>query len=309
MDKLQSMAVFVDVVTRSSFTAAAEAHDISAPMVGKHIRFLEQQLGARLLTRTTRRQHLTEIGSHYVERCRQILEDVRSAESQAAELHSVARGTLRIAAPVSFGSGPLSSAITDYLAAYPEVSVELTLNNRVEDLVAAGYDAAIRIGYLQDSGFTARELQPYRMLICAAPAYLERAGTPLKPADLARHECLGFTHWRRTMCWQLAPHEPQEPAPSRFVADNGQALLTAALNGFGIIMQPEILLADAVAAGRLVPLLDEWLPAPRPMHLLYPHDRRNVPKLTTFADFIVERFGAAQPQQKNKQRPRKTRPT
>lgn len=295
MDKLQSMAIFVDVVSLGSFTAAADAHDISAPMVGKHIRFLEEQLGARLLTRTTRRQHLTEIGRHYVERCRQILEDVRAAESQAAELRAIPRGHLRVSAPVSFGGGPLTAAITDYLRRYPEVSVDLVLSNRLEDLVEAGYDVAVRVGRLADSSFVARELLPYRMQICAAPAYLERAGIPQTPADLAQHECLGFAHWHKTLGWQLDAHSREEAPSSRFTADNGQALLTAAVNGFGIIMQPHTLLAADVAAGRLVPILEAWLPAPRPMHVLYPQDRRNVPKLTAFVDLVVERFGADGP--------------
>lgn len=295
MDKLRSMEVFVAAVDSGSFTAAAEAFNISPVMVGKHIRALEERLGARLLTRTTRRQSLTEIGRQYCERCRQILADIRAAESGAEAMRATPRGTLKINAPLSFGTQRLAPAIADYLALYPEVSVDLNLNDRVIDLVEEGYDMAVRIGALHDSSLIARPLVPYRMLICASPDYLARAGVPATPADLAAHQCLDFMHWNKRLRWKLndADGEESEVPASRFRSNNGQALRMAALRGHGIVMQAELLLGEDIAAGRLVPLLEDYLPAPRPIHLVYPRDRQPTPKLTTFIDFMLERFGLA----------------
>jgi DNA-binding transcriptional LysR family regulator len=296
MDKLRSMEIFVAVVDAGNFTAAAARFNISPVMVGKHIAQLEATLGARLLTRTTRRQSLTEIGVQYAEQCRAILAQIAAAERGAEAMRSVPRGRLRVTAPTSFGSEWLAPAIADYLQLHPEVSVDLNLNDRMVDLVEEGYDAAIRIAPLEDSGMIARPLRHYGMAICASPDYLRKHGTPRTPADLARHECLDFmvgtvgVHWRM----QNLRERRSGPQPEfRFRANNGLALRMAALKGFGILMQAEILVAQDIAAGRLVPLLCDYLPAPRPMHLVYPRDRRATPKLTTFVDFVVERFGPA----------------
>jgi DNA-binding transcriptional LysR family regulator len=292
MDKLRSMEMFTAVVDSGSFTAAAARFDMSAVMVGKHIRFLEELLGARLLARTTRRQSLTEIGEQFVEQCRAILEQVRAAESGAEAMRLAPRGRLRISAPVTFGSESLAPLLPAYLARHPEVSLDLELNDRLVDVVEDGYDAAIRISELDDSGMIARRLRPYRMLICAAPAYLARHGTPRVPADLARHECLDFMHWNKLVRWRLGDDDGSAPArTSRFRSNNGQALKQAALAGFGIVMQAEMMLADEVAAGRLVSLLEAHIPPPRTMHILYPRDRQATPKLTTFIDFVLEHFG------------------
>ncbi len=296
MDKLRSMEILVAVVDQGSFTAAAETFRISPVMVGKHIRQLEERLGTRLLARTTRRQSLTEIGRQYVEQCRQILAQIAAAETGAEAMRATPRGKLKITAPVSFGSECIAPLMADYLAAYPDVSLELNLNDRMADLVEEGFDAAIRIGALEDSGMVARPLRPYAMVICASPAYLARHGTPRTPDDLARHECVDFLQWSRHMRWRLSGREARHDGvtpESRFRSNNGQALRMAALHGFGIVMQAEILLAGDIAAGRLVPLLADYVPAPRLMHLLYPRDRQPTPKLTTFIDFLLERYGPA----------------
>jgi DNA-binding transcriptional LysR family regulator len=291
MDRLASMEIFIAVVEAGSFTAAADAFGISPVMVGKHIRHLEERLGARLLTRTTRRQSLTEIGHQYAERCRLILADIKAAESSAEAMRDTPRGTLRISAPVSFGTQRLAPAMADYLAQHSEVSLDLNLNDRMIDLVEECYDAAIRIGELQDSGLVARPLQPYRMMLCASPAYLERFGVPKQPEDLASHQCLDFAPLHRRVRWNLNGSAAEFPA-SRFRSNNGQALRMAALRGYGIVLQPEVLLGEDVAAGRLVSLLEDYLPASRPVSLIYPRDKLATPKMTTFIEFIMERFGA-----------------
>ena len=293
MDRFDSMAVFVATVDKGSLSAAAEVFGMSAPMAGKHIRHLEERMGARLLTRTTRRQSLTEIGQTYLDQCRLILEQVRAAESSTQALRNTARGKLRINAPVTFGSVMLAPVLTQFLDHNLEVQVELTLNDRVINLVDEGVDVAIRIGPLADSGLVARPLKPYGSIICAAPSYLQRAGTPRHPEDLVDHQCLGFTHWSRRGGWTLGRTDaPTRGWPvSRFQSNNGLALRMAALEGFGIVMQSTVMLGGDVAAGRLVEILQDYLPPPQPMHLVYPKDRQPVPKLSRFVDFVLTQFG------------------
>ena len=306
MDRLRSMEVFVAAVDAGSLTAASTRFGITAVMVGKHIRALEQRLGAKLLTRTTRRQSLTEVGRQYYQSCRQILGEISRADAVAETMRSTPRGRLRVNAPVSYGSTWLMAVITEYLNTNKEVSVELTLDDDNVDLVRGGYDVAIRIGTLTDSSFIARRLLPYEMIICAAPAYLARSGTPRSSAELSGHECLGFTRWRKTGGWEvLRPKLPREATTTgtRLLANNGQALRTAAVSGFGIIMQPRLLLHEDLAAGRLVPILTEFVPKPRPVHVIYHRDRRAVPKVASFVELLVRtcatpdsRIKAAAPQ-------------
>lgn len=290
MDRLRSMEVFVAVANAGSFAAVADAMGMSAVMVGKHVRQLEDRLGVRLLNRTTRRQSLTEAGRDYAERCRLILAEIRAAESGAEAMRSAPRGNLRISAPVSFGTQRLAPALTEYLAAHPEVSVDLNLSDRIVDLVEEGFDAAVRIGGLPDSTMIARPLMPYRMVLCASPAYLKAAGVPGTPHDLARHQCLDFAPHGRRVQWSLNGTEAEFPA-GRFRSNNGQALRMAALSGYGIALQPEMLLREDIAAGRLVPVLKDFLPAPKPMSLIYPRDQKPTPKMQTFVAFMLERFG------------------
>ena len=291
MDKLRSMEVFVAAVDTGSFTAAAERFGISAVMVGKHVRELEQRLGAALLTRTTRRQSLTEIGRQYAEQCRAILAQIDAAERGAETLRGAPRGVLKVSCAVSFGMEWLAPMIADYLEQYPEVSVDLNLNYRMIDMVEEGFDVAVRIGPLEDSSLVARPLGPYGVVICGSPDYLARRGVPKEPADLAQHECLEFSGWVPQARWRLKGEKDGRNVPlSRLRANNSYALKQAALAGFGLVMQAEVILAQDIAAGRLIRVLDDYLPVPRPMHLLYPRSRQPTPKLTSFIDFMLTRF-------------------
>lgn len=293
MDRLFSMEVFVAAVELGSLTAAAERMDISAPMAGKHLRFLEERLGARLLQRTTRRQRLTEIGVRYHAACKRILDDVREVEASAEAMRAEPRGLLRISAPVTLGSLRVAAIVPEYLRRHPEVRIEIALSDELVDLIDDGFDAAIRIGKLADSRLVARPLAPYRMVMAASPAYLAAAGRPRSPADLAKHECLGFSIWGRRDGWarvREAPPLESLPLP-RFVADNGQALRVAALHGAGIVLQPEALLEGDIARGKLVLLLEDHLPRPAPVHVVYPRERHPMPKLAKFIELLVAKLG------------------
>ncbi len=295
MDRLTSMAVFVKAADSGSFAATASALGLSSQMVGKHVRALEERVGARLLNRTTRRQSLTEFGAAFYERCKLVLAEADAADALAADLRAIPRGRLRVNAPVNFGTYRLVPMLVRYLRQYPEVTVDLTVSDRIVDLVEEGYEAVIRISPLADSTLIARSLAPYRLVACASPSYLAERGTPVVPADLARHECLGFAYWARPPVdeWQFTGADGAHSVRvgSRLAINNGQALRAAALEGFGIILLSQELLEDDLAAGRLVRILPGYEPPSRPMHILFAPDRKPTPKLRSFIDFVVATFG------------------
>ncbi len=293
MNKLANMEMFVRVVESGSFASAAEACRVSPTMVAKHVADIEKRLGARLIHRTTRKQQLSEVGRLYYERCKRALIEVERAESSALELHETPRGKVRLVAPVSFGSHCLVPALGEYMARYPDVTVDLVLDNRLPDL-AGNVELGIHIGEVSEPGIVARPLKPYRRVLAASPAYLERHGNPVAPAHLADHVCLGPAYWRRHNQWQLVTGDGQAASVTvrgRFTANQGNALRMAALNGMGIVLQPEVVLADDLASGRLLPVLPGWSLKPSPMYLIYAQDARPTAKLRSVVDFLVERFG------------------
>ncbi|WP_254063342.1 LysR family transcriptional regulator [Rhodanobacter sp. L36] len=287
------MAVFVRVVEKGSFTAAADDFGLSTTMVANHVRSLETQLGARLLERTTRRQHLTEIGAAYLERCRDVLGSVQAADQVAEALRATPQGTLRVTASVTWGAHRLMPVISAYMAVHPQVKVELSLNDRVVDMQEEGFDVAVRSGTISDQQLIARPLRPPRMLAVASPAYLSAHAKPRKPDDLRRHNCLGFAPWGTDHVWRFSRSGQKVSVPVRgsLVCNNGQALLSAALGGVGVVVQVDVLLEPAIASGQLVRLLPGWeLPA-RALHILRRRETRPTAKLRSFVDFVVERLG------------------
>jgi DNA-binding transcriptional LysR family regulator len=308
MDLLRAMEVFVRVVDTGSLTAAAERCEISPTMVGNYVQALENKLGVSLLHRTTRRQHLTEFGKAYYERCLEILGSVADLEAMALDTLAAPRGRLRIAAPATFGTECLLPAMKEYLERYPAVDVDIVLSDAVADMVENGFEVAIRLGTLTDSGLIARPLAPYRMMICAAPDYLERRGTPKVAADLAEHDCLAFTYspsseWHDAGSkWRMKGPEGSTTitVTGRAKVDSAQALRRAAVAGMGIVMLPVVLLQEEVAAGRLVQILAQYELPSRPLHVVHLPDRRMSPKLRSFVNFVVERFG---PRQRKLQQP------
>lgn len=297
MDLLASMATFAKAVEAGSFSAAAESLSTSSQVVGRHVRMLEDHLGVKLLNRTTRRQSMTETGRSVYERVRTILAEVEAAEALAAESRAAPRGKLRVNAPVNFGAHDLANVLPEYLAAYPEVDIELTLSDRQIDLIDEGYDAVFRVGELSDSGLIARTLRSVAMILCAAPAYIEAHGAPVTPAGIRMHECLGFAHGTTRDSWSFGGPNGIETIDIsyRLIANNGQALLTSALAGLGLLLQPAGLVRNEIATGRLVQLLTGYTAPVRPLHILYAPDRRITPKLRSFIDFAVKHFGTESP--------------
>ncbi len=297
MDRFTSMSVFARVVARGSFAAAAEGSAMTPTMVGNHVRELERRLGGRLLNRTTRRQSLTELGKRYHAQCVEILALVEAAELDAREMQASPRGRLRVSCPVIYGTRVLVPVLAGYLDRYPEVQVELSLNDRFIDLAAEGFDAAIRIGELPDSGLIARPLRPSPRVACASPAYLARHGTPRVPAELVQHDCLALlfaTGPEREWCFPRPDGQGVERVivRGRLDVNGGMALREAALAGLGVILQPELLLKDDLDDGRLVRLFADW-PAPTwPVHVMRLPDAKPTPKLESFISFLGETLGA-----------------
>ncbi|KAF1070827.1 MAG: HTH-type transcriptional regulator DmlR [Pseudomonas citronellolis] len=294
MDRLKSLAVFVEIVSSGSLANAAERLGLSPSMVAKHLNGLEAHLGVRLLQRTTRRQHLTEAGALYLARSREILERLQAADEAAAALCGEPVGQLRISAPVSFGSTQLTQLLAAFLARYPQVDVELRLSDAPLDPVGEGIDLAFRIGPLADSALVARPLPAwYQMRVCAAPAYLARRGTPETPEALLHHDCLGHTRWGPRHPWRFESAEgPLEiPVHYRLRVDSGPALREAALAGAGIILQPRALVHSDLAAGRLLPLLEDYRLRGRDLFLLYPRDSEAPAKRQAFVEFALAYLG------------------
>ncbi len=293
MDRLSSMEVFVKVVETGSFVAASDALGISRPMASKHVASLESTLGVRLLNRTTRTLSLTEAGRSFHLRCKSIFEEIDTAMAEAGNLQVEPKGQLRINAPLTFGRAHLTHAIAAFQHAHPGIAIDLTLNDRVVDIVDEGFDLAIRIGLLADSSLIARKLAPCRMMVCTSPGYLERCGTPAHPADLAEHNCLIYTYASQEKRWHFETPEGEIDVPvgGDFRANFGEAVIEAAVAGRGIVLEPTFTLAPYLAGGRLVPVLTSFKPRDLAIHAVYPATRLLPRKVRAFMDHLSAAFG------------------
>lgn len=294
MDTLDSMRTFVTVVNEGSFSGAAERLDRSPQLVSKYVAQLEARLGVRLLNRTTRRVSITEAGQSYFEQCEQILAEIDSLEAAVGEMTASVRGTLRINAPMTFGSHHLTPAIAEFQSSHPEVRVDLTLDDRLVDIVSEGYDLAIRIGALKESTLIARPLAPVRRVVCGAPEYLERHGIPETPADLANHDCLVYTYLATRGRWLFESDSElmDIPVSGRFSANNGDAIRHLALAGHGLMLQPTFIIADDLRAGRLRTVLENYpIPAIN-AYAVYAHRKHLSAKVRSFVDFVGDYFGS-----------------
>ena len=298
MDRLISMEVFVQVVDQGSFAGAARHMGLSRAMVSKHIQALEERLGARLLNRTTRTVSLTEVGTAYYERCQTVLNDVEEAERVVGDLHHAPKGTLKINAPMSFGAQHLAEALTDFKAEYPDVMIDLSLNDRIVDLVEEGYDVAIRIGELADSSLIARKISVCRRVLCAAPSYLEKHGAPQTLRELTKHNCLLYTLSPKLNEWRFIDQDGAGHSVrvgGSLQANNGDVLRLAAIGGHGLVLEPTFIVGGDIERGDLVPVLTDYTPTEINILLIYPHNRYLTAKVRSFIDFMVEHFKGEPP--------------
>ena len=293
MDRIDAMRAFITVVTEGSFTRAAERLDMSPQLVSKYVSRLEEQLGARLLNRTTRKVHLTEAGTRYAQRAQQVLDDIDDMDSQLNDLQQDARGQLRISAPVSFATLHLAPLLCRFQQAHPLVSIDLQLNDRKVDIVEEGFDIALRIGHLKSSSMIARFIAPVRLVMCASPAYLSRHGTPSGPEDLKNHRYLHYSYMEDSTSFPV--HEwlrpPGRESSGGISCNNGEVLLKAAIEGAGIIIQPTFICGAAIAEGKLRVILPEHEPDAMGLYAVYAHRKLLASKVRYFIDFMAEYFG------------------
>jgi DNA-binding transcriptional LysR family regulator len=292
MDRAQEMAVFVAVVDVGSFVGAVEPLRMSKPAVSRHINALEQRLGVRLLQRTTRRLSLTEEGRTFYRRAKEILNQMDEAESELRPTQGEPSGTLRINVPVSFGIQHLAPLWGEFMRRYPQVTLDIMLNDRVIDLLDEGYDLAVRISRLANSTLISRQLAATRMLLCATPDYLQRHGEPQHPLELSQHRLISYSNWASRDEWQFDHAEGPVSVRIRpaVYTNNGDTTRTLALRGDGIILEPSFMVGDDIKAGRLQQLMPDYRALELGIYVVYP-SRQHVPLRTRcMIDFLLAAF-------------------
>lgn len=295
MDRLLAMNVFRKVVELRSFSSAAGQLGMSNASVSKHLVALENHLGTQLLMRTTRRMSLTEQGRSYYEQCSRILDEIDDAEAGAGEYRAAPRGLLKVRAPLSLGAAHLGKIVSTFLGRYPEVSVDVTLNDRFTDPVEEGYDVALRIASaLPDSSLVARPIARMKRILCAAPGYLQRSGEPAIPADLKRHNCIVYTRGDTPDEWRFDGPDGKRVARVRgnYRCNNGIVLREALLEGSGIGLLPAFLVASDIAEGLLKPLMQDHVAEPRVLYAVFQHSRHPLLKVKVFVDFLEQQLAA-----------------
>ena len=295
MDRFREMEAFVAVVDSGSFVKAADQLRSSKAAVSRLVQDLESRLGARLLHRTTRRLSLTEAGRLYLERSKQILEELEDADSAVGLTTNRAVGQLKVNAPLSFGVLHLAPLWGAFLATHPEVSLDVSLNDRVVDLVEEGYDLAVRITRLPDSSLVSRRLASTRILLCASPQYLAAHGTPQTLADLTRHQFIGYSYSPSGDTLELeGPHGTESVnLRPRFHANNGDTCRAAALDHQGIVFQPTFLCHQDLASGRLVPILPQYKQRELGIYAVYPSRKHLSGKVRALVNFLATAFEQA----------------
>ena len=292
MDRLRSLTTFTQVVDSGGFSAAAKRLNMSATMVSSHVQALEETLGARLLNRTTRKVSLTEIGQAYYESCARILAELEEADRIAGALHQAPRGTLRL----HIGTHIIrfvAPVVAEYMKLYPQVMVELTMGERVADMVEDGFDLAVCAIQPPDSSLIARQLTGWRHILCCAPGYLKWFDEPKTLSDLARHNCLRFAFYPYGDEWRFEDADGEivtQRVKGTLRSNSAEALRIAALESAGILLGPSFLIAEDVKAGRLVRLIPDHQPVPFAVNALYPHRKLIAAKVRLFLDLAAQRL-------------------
>ena len=289
MDRLTSLTAFVRVVDNGGFSAAGRRLNMSTTMVSNHVQALEERLGARLLHRTTRKVNLTEVGRAYYDRAVQILADLEQADDIAGALQSTPRGTLRIYTATHIVPF-VAPVVTEFLTAYPEVKVDLSMGERVIDLIDEGFDVAIRLTPPPDTSLIVRSLATWRHVLCCSPAYLEQHGPPRQLSELADRNCIRHALYPYEDGWRFVDRKGT-PASVRvsgnLFSNSGETLRIAALQGVGISLAPGFLVADDLESGRLIRLLPEYRPVEFSMNAVYPHRHHLSAKVRSFIDLLA----------------------
>lgn len=291
MDRLDAMATLVAVVTERSFAAAGRRRGLPRAVVSKHVALLEAEFGARFFHRTTRQLSLTDAGSRFYEHCLKILLAVQEAEDDVDE-RGAARGLVRVSAPAAFAELHLMAHLDRFAAEHPGIVLDLDCSERFVDLVEEGFDLAIRICVAPPAGAIAKKLAPSSMLLCASPEYVARHGVPQSPDELARHQCIGYTNQAQGTVWDLgsgASRQSVKITPRHRTNDN-RFLRHLALAGRGVVQLPSYLVADDIAAGRLVTVLDEYRDTSRSLFLIYPSRAGITRKVRSLVDHLSEAF-------------------
>ncbi len=297
MDRLQAMRVFTRIVETRSFSRAAEQLHLSATAASRYVAELERHLGAQLLQRTTRRLHLTEIGSNYFERCRLILADIDEAEAQAASSEAQPKGILRISLPHSFGLRYVAPLIPDFCKRYPELQLELNFSDRTVDLVEEGIDMAIRISGELKTSLVARKLAPVCMVACAAPSYLKQHGIPLTPDDLGGHNCITYSYAPTANTWsfQQDGRQIEVQVKGGLRSNSGDMGRLAARNGLGITLLPTFIVCDDLRDGSLIELLPGYLIPSIAVHAVYLPAARRAARIKAMVEYLWDALGRGNP--------------
>jgi DNA-binding transcriptional LysR family regulator len=296
MDRLTSLTTFVRVVDSGGFSAAGRRLNMSTTMVSNHVHALEERLGARLLHRTTRKVSLTEVGKAYYDRCTQILADLEQADDIAGALQSTPRGTLRIYTATHMVPF-VAPAVTEFLASYPEVKIDLTMGEREIDMIDEGFDLAIRLTPQADSSLIIRSLATWQHVLCCSPAYLEKHGPPQQLSDLTDHNCVRHALYPFGDDWHFL--DPKGAPVSvrvsgNLITNSGETLRLAALQGISIALAAGFLIGDDLQTGRLVRLLPDYRPAENTVNAVYPHRHHLSAKVRSFIDLLVRRSAEQQ---------------
>jgi len=294
MDKLESIRAFAEVVNHGGFAAAGRHLGRSRSVINKLVLQLEEELGVPLLQRTTRRVSPTDVGRAYYERCLNILAEVNAADQAVAQLQQEPKGTLRINAPMSFGTMHLAEAIATFMTQYPDLQVQMTLSDRFVDLIEEGFDITLRIAALKpDDSLITHELTPIQRILCAAPSYLEQHGFPQEPTDLHQHTCLQYGYLATGQHWRLIGPDGTTQSVlvrCRYYSNNGEVLRETAIKGVGIALLPLFMVQPAIHDGALQVVMPDYCAPPIAAFLAYPPNRHLSTKIQILTAFLQDWF-------------------